>query len=132
MATILIIDDEPSIRSALARVLERQGHVVTQATDGRAALREAAGTQFELVITDIVMPEMDGIEVILQLAELCPGLPVVAISGGGLFPKELLLANADCLGAVTTLAKPFDIEEFVGAVNRALASSDLDSGTARP
>ncbi len=77
------------------------------------------------------MPEMDGIEVIMGLRDLSPGLPVIAISGGGLFPEELLLENAQGLGAIITLSKPFDIRKLAGAVKRALTSRGLDHGTAQ-
>ena len=120
MATILVIDDETAVRDTVRRLLERQGHEVREAANGREALRASA--DYDLVITDINMPEMDGIEVIMTLAERQPGLPVIAISGGGRLPKDLLLSSADMLGAVTTLPKPFDLTELIGAVDRALAS----------
>jgi FixJ family two-component response regulator len=65
---------------------------------------------------------MDGIEVIIALSEKMPGLPVIAISGGGKVPKELLLVSANLLGAVTTLSKPFEVAELIAAVELALAS----------
>lgn len=122
MATILIIDDEPDVRTAVRRVLERSDYAVLEAGDGKEALSLAAERGCDLVITDINMPEMDGIEVIMTLAERNPGLPVIAISGGGKLPKELLLSSAGLLGAVTTLSKPFEMSELLAAVSTALAS----------
>ena len=129
MARILLIDDETSVRVGVGRFLRRAGHEVHDACDGVEALRLAQGLEVDLVITDINMPEMDGIEVILALAERKPGLPVIAISGGGRMPKEVLLATAGVLGAVTTLAKPFDLAELSAAVDRALAGGDSPSAT---
>jgi DNA-binding NtrC family response regulator len=126
MATILVIDDEAQVRATMRRVLERYGYAVAEAANGREALKAIASTSCDLVITDINMPEMDGIEVIMALSERQPGLPIIAISGGGRLPKDLLLASADMLGAVTTLAKPFDIPDLIGSVERALAEKDHD------
>ena len=120
MATILVIDDEKAVRDTMRRLLERHGHEVLDAANGREALRTTA--PYDLVITDINMPEMDGIEVIMALTDRRPGLPVIAISGGGRLPKDLLLSSADMLGAVTTLSKPFDLTELLDAVDQALAA----------
>lgn len=120
MAGILVIDDDDQVRTSLRRVLERAGHEVVEAADGKTAVALVSERPCDLVITDINMPEMDGIEVIMALAGRRPGLPVIAISGGGKVPKELLLSSAGLLGAVTTLSKPFEMEELIEAVNQAL------------
>lgn len=130
MATILLIDDEPSVRSVLATLLRRYGHWVLDAEDGRAALRAASLARFDLVITDIYMPGMDGIEVITKLSEMRPDVPVIAISGGGRLPKEFLLEDADLLGAVASLPKPFDVSGFMEAVERALTPTQPKRGVA--
>lgn len=123
MARILVIDDDAGVRDTLSRALEHGGrHQVTVAADGREALRLAEREPFDLVITDINMPEMDGIEVMMTLSQQQPGLPVIAISGGGRLPKELLLSSASLLGAVTSLPKPFGIQDLRDAVEAALAS----------
>lgn len=131
MARILLIDDETSVRVGIGRLLRKGGHVVHDACDGVEALRMAQGLELDLVITDINMPKMDGIEVILALAERNPGLPVIAISGGGRMPKELLLASAGVLGAVTTLPKPFELAQLWDAVDGALAAAEDRSGDGR-
>ena len=120
MASILLIDDEATLREVLRQALERDGHRVLETANGKEALAVSRGVALDLVVTDIVMPEMDGIEVILALVERNPGLPVVAMSGGGL---ELLLSNAHILGAVSTLAEPFEIDELAAAVRGALGSA---------
>lgn len=123
MARVLLIDDDDTVRSAMARAVALGGHEVLQARDGRQAIREAEGRELDLVITDINMPEMDGIEVILTLAERRPGLPVIAVSGGGRMPKEVLLSSAGILGAVKTLGKPFDLAEFRKLVEDTLSET---------
>jgi DNA-binding NtrC family response regulator len=120
MATILLVEDQVGIRSALGRVLQRVGHAVIEARDGGEALRVLQSQKVDLVITDINMPGMDGIELILALTERWSGLPVIAISGGGLIPKESLLADAMTLGVVTTLEKPVDVATFQAAVREVL------------
>ncbi len=120
MAHILLIDDDAGVRAGVGRFLQMQGHEVTEAADGAEAMRKARGLAVNLVVTDINMPDMDGIEVILELSKTQPGLPVIAISGGGRVPKELLLSSASLLGAVRTLAKPFELDELRLAVEAAL------------
>jgi DNA-binding NtrC family response regulator len=120
MAKLLVIDDEPSLRAAVARYLRLHGHDVIEAGNGAEALRLTADESLDLVITDINMPEMDGIEVILALAQRNPGLPVIAMSGGGRMPKDTLLMSAELLGAVTTLAKPFELAHLSEMVEAAI------------
>ena len=91
-----------------------------QATNGREALQRVALTPYDLVITDILMPEQDGLEVIKELRRAFPTVKIIAISGGGLFDKASALKCATLLGAHRTLAKPFGPEELLGAM-RALS-----------
>lgn len=123
MARILVIDDDEAMRAGIRRFLTGEGHEVVVAENGKDALRLFEAEPADLVITDINMPEMDGIEIITTFQKVSPGVPVIAISGGGLFPKELLLDNADLLGAVESLEKPFELEDLRGAVERGLASA---------
>ena len=123
MARILVIDDDAAVRAGLVRILERAGHLVEVAGNGLEALRIFDVEAADLIITDINMPEMDGIEIILESQRRWPGVPVIAISGGGRMPRELLLQNADVLGAVESLPKPFEIAEVLGAVERALRAT---------
>lgn len=121
MATILIIDDDESILRPLRRILESQGHDVVEATDGGTALRRFAGHPTDLVVTDIFMPEMDGIEFIMRVKEAFPEARVIAMSGGGRLPMENVLGAAEKLGAEAVLEKPFTVDEVLAAVDRALA-----------
>jgi len=121
MATILIIDDQPEILRTLRRVLEAHGHVVEEASDGQTALRHFAGRPADVVITDIYMPEMDGIEFIMRVKEAFPEARIIAMSGGGGLAKESVLGAAVKLGAELVLEKPFTAEQVTEAVARALA-----------
>lgn len=127
MARILLIDDDRVIRTAMGRVLVLAGHEVVQAETGSTALQNLDDGSWDLVITDINMPDGNGIEVILELAERRPAPPIVAISGGGYLPAESLLADAGLLGAARTLAKPFEMHDFQTAVEEALRTV-VDSG----
>lgn len=121
MARILIIDDQPAIRTALRAILEREGHAVTEAVDGHVALRHFAGDPTDLVITDVFMPNMDGIEFLTRVKGAFPEARIVVMSGGGSLSKEEVLADAGSLGALATLPKPFTSDELTHVVAQALA-----------
>jgi CheY-like chemotaxis protein len=114
VARILIIDDEPSVRDVFAELLEKRGHVVSIAPNGREAIKLVAAAPVDLVITDIVMPEMDGIELMGQLRRNVPTPAVIAISGNA--GQELYLHMAKALGAARVLSKPFRSETLIEAV----------------
>ena len=120
MSRILIIDDEQPVRSVFRRALERAGHEVSEAGDGQAGLKQIAQSPIDLVVTDIVMPKMEGIEFILQVHREQPGLKLIAVSGGGRVAPKVYLDMARSAGATSVLAKPFAIEELLAAVDAAL------------
>lgn len=122
MAEILIIDDEPGILGVLRKILETAGHTVTDAPNGEVALRQFEGKPADLVITDIFMPEMDGIEFLVHLRTTFPDARVLAMSGGGLLSRDQALSDASLLGADQILQKPFNREDLLEAVDRILAS----------
>ena len=122
MASILIIDDEPAVLGVLRQVLERAGHVVTEAGDGHSALNEYLDQPADLVITDIIMPGMDGIEFLVQVKETFPDARILAMSGGGLLSSERVLKDASFLGADDILHKPFSTAQILSAVERALGT----------
>jgi DNA-binding response OmpR family regulator len=122
MARILIIDDEASLRDILARLLEHEGHEVFTAGDGVEGLQRWREHGAAVVILDIHMPRSDGIETLVQLRGLAPGLPVIVISGGDQTRALGLLGDARLLGAIRTLAKPFSFSELTAAVNLALGT----------
>jgi CheY-like chemotaxis protein len=121
MASILVVDDEPLLRQNLSKFLAVLGHDVLVAGNGREALAVIERSSVDLVITDVNMPDMDGLELLNALRGRMPPLPTVVMSGGGRFDKDMLLQSAKVLGAVVSLAKPFSLADLKSAVERALA-----------
>jgi DNA-binding NtrC family response regulator len=121
---IMVVDDDPGIRRALHILLSRSGYDVTQARDGLEALRLWRDKGGDLVITDLHMPEKDGIETIIELLNHSPGIRIIAMSGGGQTKRLDLLGNATMLGAVLTIEKPFTLSEMMTLVRRALKVDD--------
>jgi DNA-binding response OmpR family regulator len=118
MADILVIDDEAALRRLVARILKGAGHSVREAENGRVGLQLFRELRPALVITDIVMPDQEGIETILELRRDAPSLPILAISGGG--GEGAYLRMATGLGATEALAKPFGADELLAAVAKLL------------
>jgi CheY-like chemotaxis protein len=122
MKRILVIDDEPFVRDALKRVLEEDELQVDVAADAETALVQLNAQAYDLVILDIIMPGMDGVELLRRLRAEFPGLRVIAISGGGNFElggygpdavtTRAYLAAAANVGADAVLAKPFETAEL--------------------
>lgn len=123
MANILLIDDESSVRKTIRVILEAQGHHVAEAENGREGLRLCVEHIFDLVISDIIMPEKEGIETIVELRSAHPDLRILAISGGGRIQMGDFLKMAASLGANDTLPKPFLPEQLIEKVN-ALCSTE--------
>jgi DNA-binding response OmpR family regulator len=120
MAKILLIDDDEGLRPMLARCLKKHGHEVAEAANGEEGLAVIARNPVELVITDLVMPEKEGVETIRFLRANHPTVRVIAISGlSG--RTDFYLKLAAKFGADLTLAKPFSLEKFENAVARMLA-----------
>ena len=119
MARILVIDDQEPIRSLLRAALEGAGHEVLEASNGRLGLELYRERSADLVITDIVMPEMDGLEMILELTRNFLNVKVIAMSGG--LESEGQLNVAKLLGARQTFQKPLDMEQLLSAVRYDLA-----------
>ena len=117
---ILIVDDDEAVRSVIRRSLERAGYGVREAREGGAALKLLASAPADLVITDLVMPDMEGIALILSLRKSHPKLPVIAMSGGGRMRPEGYLDIARNCGAARILAKPFDVEDLIAMVQQLL------------
>lgn len=120
MSRVLVVDDDRDVQDSVGRVLQRAGHEVYFASDGMGAIRFIRADRPDLVVTDVLMPEMDGIELIMELRREAPELPIIAVSGGGRLPKELVLDTASALGAVHTVEKPFEIQHLLAVVDRAL------------
>jgi DNA-binding NtrC family response regulator len=121
---VLIVDDDPGIRRTLHILLSREGFQVSQARDGVEALRMWRDHGGDLVITDLHMPEKNGIETIVELLAHSPGMRIIAMSGGGQTKRLDLLGNASMLGAVLTIEKPFTLNEMMSMVRQALKDEE--------
>jgi DNA-binding response OmpR family regulator len=124
---ILVIDDESSVREMIRRALESKGYEVDMAEQGAAGLALFQRTHFDLLITDIVMPDQDGLETILAIRRARPDLPILAISGGGSHAWTDVLETATVFGASQTLQKPFAIQQLIECVQELLRKA-ADSG----
>ena len=129
MKKILVIDDEPHIRSLLKRMFEREGFHVATASDGKEGLAMFEQEPADIVITDIIMPGMEGIETIRALRKSNPTLPILAMSGGGRMAPDAYLNMAKLLGAYEVLRKPIEREVLLSVVLKALGrdSAGADS-----
>jgi DNA-binding NtrC family response regulator len=125
MQPILVIDDDRQSRSVVRRALERAGYPVIEAHDGEEGTRLARQALPSLVITDILMPNKEGLQVIRELHDSDPALPIVAISGGShhLSP-EAVLRLARCFGARAALFKPFALDDMLAAVREAVGPAE--------
>jgi DNA-binding NtrC family response regulator len=117
---IMVVDDDAGIRRSLHVLLSRAGYEVLQAADGLEAIRLWRNGGADLVITDLHMPNKDGIQTILELLTHTPGTPIIAMSGGGQTKRLDLLGNVTLLGSVHTIEKPFTLTEMMTMVSRAL------------
>jgi len=115
---VLVAEDNPAVREFIARSLATQGHAITSVADGQQALDTLAKDKFDVLVTDIVMPNVDGIALALKAVRLFPDLRIVMISG---YAQERMRAhNLDAL-VHRIIAKPFSLEEICAAVKDALA-----------
>ncbi len=119
----MIIDDEPAVRKTVRTYLERAGYQVAEAGDGRTGLRFHAAAPADVIITDIFMPDFDGIETIRELRRVAPGVKVIVVSGGDSTGTLNMLDDAKLLGADRAFHKPVRPEELLGAVREMLSES---------
>jgi CheY-like chemotaxis protein len=125
MALILVIDDDAQMRRTVRRMLATASHSVMEAANGKAGIELMGERVPDLVVTDILMPERDGIEVIRDIRREYPGIKVVAISGGAATGGTPLYLNAaQKLGADAVIEKPFHPSEFLALTQRLLSTSD--------
>lgn len=129
---ILVIDDEELIRLQVCTALKQEGYVVHQAANGNEGLTSIALSVPDLVITDILMPDKEGIETILDLRRHYPSIRIIAISGGGRTGNKDFLRTAKHLGADRTLAKPFGLGELLKVVREVLADAADATKSAAP
>jgi CheY-like chemotaxis protein len=132
MSKVLIIDDHNGIRDLLLTVVQSQGHEASVAADGLAGLQQFLSDHPDLVIVDLKMPEMDGLEVVRTLRREQPGVPIIAMSGGFGEHTDLYLDVAVEFGAVAALRKPFRLATFKQAVAEALAHAGPVTSSREP
>lgn len=113
---ILIIDDDAELRSSMRKMLKSAGHEVVEAENGEHGMDAFRKQPADVVVTDIVMPEKEGIETIQDIRVLSPSVPIVAISGGARGSTLDYLKLARTVGATSTLAKPFRTNELLACV----------------
>ena len=124
MASILVIDDASEIREILREILEQAGHVVRIASNGNNAIKLFRKDVTDLVITDILMPEKEGLETIRELRKINPNLKIIAISGGGRINAKSYLAIAKSFGAEKTIPKPFGNRDILNAVDELITPTN--------
>ncbi|MFP4556544.1 MAG: response regulator [Bacteroidales bacterium] len=126
MKRILVIDDDPIMRETIRDILEFENFSVCEAKDGRDGMSCLQKEQFDMIVTDVLMPEKDGIEVIIEAKKKQPQIQIVAVSGGGYISAENYLKMASDLGASAIVVKPFDIDMFIDKVNSLLYGKMLE------
>ena len=120
MAKILVFDDEPSILLMIKKMLEKEGHEVDLALNGKDGMELFEKNRPDLVITDIIMPQKEGLETIIELRKKYSELKIIAISGGGRIGPEGYLPSAKYLGADMVFQKPLIQKDFMEAVSALL------------
>lgn len=124
MAVILLVDDDDQFRDMVQALLERLGHVVEIARNGNEALARYRELRPGLVITDVIMPDMEGLETIRELRRISADVKIIAMSGGGRKSTSMYLKHAKEMGAAIVLAKPFSNLELTQAIETALSSGN--------
>jgi two-component system response regulator HydG len=122
MTRILLVDDDDQVRAMLKEVLSSSGYEVWEANDGTGVCKLYEAQRFDLVITDLIMPGIEGIELIIGLRQIDENVKIVAMSGAGANSPETYLKIASKLGAQQILSKPFTIPDFLATVSSALES----------
>lgn len=122
MKRVLIIDDEELARFTIREILEGAGYSVDEAENGNIGIERQKASPFDLIITDIIMPEKEGVETIIDLKNDFPDLKIIAISGGGRTRNLDFLKLSQQFGAEKVLAKPFTEGQLLEAVGQVLAT----------
>jgi CheY-like chemotaxis protein len=120
MPRVLIIEDEAELREMIKTSLIRRKYTVLEAVNGKDALTHFKPSMTDLVVTDLIMPEEDGLKVIMKLKEIKPSLKIIAISGGGKAGPGGYLNLAKALGAHAVLSKPFSINDLISKIEELL------------
>jgi len=120
MANILVVDDDPDFRITLVAILKNMGHTVEMADSGQVGLNLIKSNAFNVVLLDIIMPEMDGVEVLREIKKIYLDIKIIMMSGGGRMGGARYLNSCKRLGSDYILEKPFLTEELSKALNLTL------------
>jgi CheY-like chemotaxis protein len=126
MPGILIVEDDNELREMLKMSLLRRNFTVLEAENGKAAITHFKPLLTDLVVTDLIMPEEDGLKVVIKLRELKPSIKIIAISGGGKVGPGSYLNMAKALGADAIYSKPFSINDLIAKIEQLLENEQLN------
>jgi DNA-binding response OmpR family regulator len=126
MPGVLIVEDDKELREMLKLSLSRRNFTVFEADNGKSAIAHFKPTITDLVVTDLIMPEEDGLKVVIKLRELKPTIKIIAISGGGKVGPVSYLNLAKALGADAIYSKPFSISDLITKIEQLLDSEQLN------
>lgn len=126
MPGVLIVEDDREVREMLKMSLLRKNYIVLEAENGKAAIAHFKPLLTDLVVTDLIMPEEDGLKVVIKLRELKPSIKIIAISGGGKVGPGSYLNLAKALGADAIFSKPFSINDLVAKIEQLLDNEQLN------
>ncbi|SDL16948.1 Response regulator receiver domain-containing protein [Maridesulfovibrio ferrireducens] len=121
MPRILVVDDDPISRQILRAMLEKEGHVVSEAEDGVKAVNNYDKSSIDLVITDIFMPEKEGVQTVRELIKENPDVKIIAVSGGSSSANYDSLDWIKMFGVKYTFTKPFDSKAIISAIDELLS-----------
>ena len=127
MTKILVVDDDAAVRMTIEHILRDAGYDVLTADDGIRGMAMFRSEQPDLIVTDIIMPEQEGIQTIAEMRKARPDAKIIAISGGGRVGNADLLQMARALGAMDVVSKPFDPDELLTIVENCLAGRAVGS-----
>jgi DNA-binding response OmpR family regulator len=126
MPGVLIVEDDKELREMLKLSLTRRNFTVFEAENGKSAIAHFKPTITDLVVTDLIMPEEDGLKVVIKLRELKPSIKIIAISGGGKVGPGSYLNLAKALGADAIYSKPFSINDLIAKIEQLLECEQLN------
>ncbi len=123
--SVLVVDDNPALRGIVSTLLKAEGYAPSSVANGNEGLESLKRQPVDVILTDILMPQKDGLEFIEEVRESLPFLPIIAYSGGGTWLKEdYCLKAAKSLGANVTMRKPFGLQELLDAIHEAICPSE--------
>ncbi len=122
MSRILVVDDDPISRQILRAMLEKEGHVISEAEDGVRAINNYDKGEIDLVITDIFMPEKEGVQTVRELMKENPDVKIIAVSGGSSSANYDSLDWVKMFGVKYTFTKPFNSKEIIAAIDELLSN----------